>query len=490
MDQTEGESIILSDRVLVNGAVTPVTLTASGKLRWSGGVGIQSCLAVEKEVLGFCTEGSRIKIRTVVESGDGICCFGSRGTPVRKTFAFETMSDELLGLWCQKLREYIDSLGRPKKLFVFVNPYGGKKSASKVFLDDVKPLLEDANVEFTVQETKYQLHAKEIALTLDLSKYDGIICVSGDGILVEVVNGLLERDDWDAAIKMPLGIVPAGTGNGMAKSLLDSVGHPCTAFNAILAIIRGHKCSLDVATILQGQTTFFSVLMLAWGLVADIDIESEKYRWMGSARIDFYAVQRIFHLREYNGSISFVPAPGFEAHGEPSEQKGEFMGKDICNPSHDESSKIQKCGYQGPRDDSENLNWRKINGPFVSVWLHNVPWGAENTKAAPDAKFSDGYLDLIIIRSCPKCALLSLMTELNNGNHVKSPHVLYLKVKAFVLEPGPRVDDATKEGIIDSDGEVLARGKGTYNSDQKALMDYKKLQITVDQGLATLFTPV
>lgn len=24
------------------------------------------------------------------------------------------------------------------------------------------------------------------------------------------------------------------------------------------------------------------------GLVADIDIESEKYRWMGSARIDFY----------------------------------------------------------------------------------------------------------------------------------------------------------------------------------------------------------
>jgi sphingosine kinase len=24
------------------------------------------------------------------------------------------------------------------------------------------------------------------------------------------------------------------------------------------------------------------------GLVADIDIESEKFRWMGSARIDFY----------------------------------------------------------------------------------------------------------------------------------------------------------------------------------------------------------
>ncbi|CAL5331690.1 unnamed protein product [Camellia sinensis] len=81
-----------------------------GKLRWSGDVGIQSCLAVEKEVFGFCTEGSRIKIGTVVKSGDGICCVGSKGTPVRKTFAFQTMSDELLGLWCEKLREYINCL--------------------------------------------------------------------------------------------------------------------------------------------------------------------------------------------------------------------------------------------------------------------------------------------------------------------------------------------------------------------------------------------
>ena len=40
-----------------------------------------------------------------------------------------------------------------------------------------------------LSETQYQLHAKEVASSLDLSKYDGIVCVSGDGILVEV--GLL-----------------------------------------------------------------------------------------------------------------------------------------------------------------------------------------------------------------------------------------------------------------------------------------------------------
>ncbi|XAR66392.1 Sphinganine kinase [Bertholletia excelsa] len=491
MDQAGDSNPVFSDRVKVNGTETVVTLTATGELRWTEPTGRQCSLEVQREVLGFSADGPRIKIRTIIESSHGIYCFGGGGgSPLRKTFVFEPFSDESLRSLCEKLQGYIDSIGRPKKLFVFVNPFGGRKSASKIFLDDVKPLLEDANVDFTLQETKYQLHAKEVAQKLDLKMYDGIVCVSGDGVLVEVVNGLLGREDWNAAIKMPLGVVPAGTGNGMAKSILDSAGLPCTASNAILAIIRGNKRSLDVATILQGEQRFFSVLMLAWGLVADIDIESEKYRWMGAARIDFYAVQRILRLRKYNGCISFVPAPGFETYGEPSIQKGDYMIDDKYNPSSDESVQVHQCGYYGPHVDFENVNWRKIDGPFVSIWLHNVPWGGEDTKAAPNAEFSDGCLDVILIRNCPLLALLALMTELSNGNHVKSPHVLYLKAKAFVLEPGPRTDDITKEGIIDVDGEVLARGKGTYMSNQKSLMAYEKLQITVDQGLATVFAPV
>lgn len=35
-------------------------------------------------------------------------------------------------------------------------------------------------------ETDYQLHAQQIVGSLDIKKFDGIICVSGDGVLVEV----------------------------------------------------------------------------------------------------------------------------------------------------------------------------------------------------------------------------------------------------------------------------------------------------------------
>ncbi|KAB2007341.1 hypothetical protein ES319_D10G023400v1 [Gossypium barbadense] len=469
--QLDNLSPILSDQVLVNGTAVPLTLTGDGKLRFLGQR--QRCLTVEKEVLGFAVEeGSRIRIKAVVEEREGICCCGNRGDLVRESFVFEPLSEDSLALWSQKLRDYIDSLGRPKRLLIFLNPFGGKKSATKIFSEDVKPYLEDADIQITVIETKHQLHAKEVAKTMDLSKYDGIVCVSGDGILVEVVNGLLEREDWSAAINMPIGMVPAGTGNGMVKSLLHAAGY---------------KHSLDVATISQGKTRFFSVLMLAWGLIADIDIESEKYRWMGSARLDFYAIQRIFYLRHYNGRICFVPAPGFEDYGEP--MSFHCRPTDEESPKQEESLKTQQHGYLGSDVKLEDMHWRTISGPFVSVWLHNVPWGSEDVMAAPNAKFSDGYLDLIMVKGLPKLALLSMMSNMNDGSHVESPYVTYIKVKAFILEPGTRVEDPTKEGIIDSDGEVIARGNVTYKGNQKPLMAYDKVQITVDQGLATLFAP-
>ncbi|XVE87943.1 hypothetical protein DITRI_Ditri19aG0029200 [Diplodiscus trichospermus] len=483
--QPQNVSPILTDRVLVNGTVIPLTFTGDGKLLWTGKG--ERCLSVEKEVLGFALEGSKIRVKAFVEKRDGICCSGNRGDLVRQSFVFEPLSEDSLRLWSQKLRDYLDSLGRPKRLLIFVNPFGGKKSATKILSQDVKPYLEDADIQITVIETKHQLHAKEVAKTLDLSKYDGIVCVSGDGILVEVVNGLLEREDWSGAVKMPIGMVPAGTGNGMVKSLLDSAGEPCTASNAILAVIRGHKRPVDVATILQGETRFFSVLMLSWGLIADIDIESEKYRWMGSARIDFYALQRILHLRHYNGRVAFVPAPGFEDYGEPTSYHGEVTSEK--NPTQEESLKIRRHGYLGSDVKLESMHWRTVRGPFVLIWLQNVPWGSEDFMAAPNAKFSDGYFDLIVVKDLPKLALLSLMSKMNDGSHIKSPYVVYLKVKAFVLEPGPRVEDPMKEGIIDSDGEVIARGNVIYKGDEKALMAYNKLQVTVDQGLATVFAP-
>lgn len=45
---------------------------------------------------------------------------------------------------------------------------------------------------------------------MDSSAVDCLVTVSGDGLLWEVVNGLMQRPDWKVALKVPLAIIPAG----------------------------------------------------------------------------------------------------------------------------------------------------------------------------------------------------------------------------------------------------------------------------------------
>ncbi|KAL6856118.1 hypothetical protein ACP4OV_018920 [Aristida adscensionis] len=496
----------LSGPARINGAASEAALSG-GELAWRAAGGEERRVELESEVLGCRVEGRMLKVATFSGGGGGgdgerpsaLACGGGKGgggDGVRRRrgeVVLEMESEADAARWGDAVRDRLASLGRPKRLFIIVNPYGGKRSGQSIFENEVLPLIEAAGILYTMQETKHRLHAQEISHSLDLRKYDGIICVSGDGVMVEVVNGLLQREDWETAIKVPLGIIPAGTGNGMSRSLLHAAGESFSISNAVFAIIRGHKRALDVTSVVQGKTKFFSVLMLTWGLVADVDIESEKYRWMGSARLEFYLLIRTLSLRRYNGRVLFVPAPGYEGFGDPLEQitscKSNGNSTGVQEDEADDCTEATP-GYPGPSIKEAELEWRSLNGPFVSVWLGNVPFASEDAMVAPHAQFADGYLDAAIIRECPWWVVIGLMFQMKDGAYVKSPYVEYFKVKAIRIEPGLRVG-STKGGIIDSDGEVLARGDGAHAGEElEHLMAYgPPVQLTVDQGLATIFSP-
>ncbi|MQL96688.1 hypothetical protein Taro_029368 [Colocasia esculenta] len=535
----------MAERIRVNGAPAEVTLTApaeggGGWIRWreAEGAGREGCLSVDEDLLGVERRGRSVRVRAFVEAeartgGVVFGCGGhvkeaggSGGGRVMKDFMLEAPTDEAAEAWAEALQQCMNSLGRPKRLLILVNPFGGKKCAQRIFRNEVKPVLDAAGIDYVMQETEYRLHAQEIANKLDLMKYDGIVCVSGDGILGEVSNcfniqvsafigiSLLPpkcyRNGSKSLINEPtevrslavilqeqhekMGMYPRF---GFATSWLFSclyLGAKELACPVYLFLVfhAGHKQSLDVSSVKQGNTVFFSVLMLSWGFIADVDIESEKYRWMGSSRLDFYALLRVINLRKYHGRVYFVPAPGYESYGEPTEKIGGCNENTNINALCEGNIiPLEHHGYRGPVVCFKNSQWRCIEGPFVSVWLHNVPWASNDTMAAPEAKFSDGFVDVVLIKDCPKSALLGLLSKANDGSHVKSPYVIYLKVRAFRLEPGQRVNNPSKGGIIDSDGEVIARGRGTYRCREKGdRMAYgPPLEMTVDKGLATLFSP-
>lgn len=42
---------------------------------------------------------------------------------------------------------------------------------------------------------------------------------SMSSVYPQVVNGLMEREDWEKAIQTPLGVLPGGSGNALAASI-------------------------------------------------------------------------------------------------------------------------------------------------------------------------------------------------------------------------------------------------------------------------------
>lgn len=47
---------------------------------------------------------------------------------------------------------------------------------------------------------------------------------SSSKLFVQVINGLMERPDWEQAIKTPVGILPCGSGNALAGSINHNAG--------------------------------------------------------------------------------------------------------------------------------------------------------------------------------------------------------------------------------------------------------------------------
>lgn len=84
---------------------------------------------------------------------------------------------------------------RLRKVLVLVNPFSGQRQAARSW-EIARPILEKAHIEMKVVMTERAGHAYDIVhQDLKPGDYDGIVTVSGDGLIHEVVNGLYRRKD-------------------------------------------------------------------------------------------------------------------------------------------------------------------------------------------------------------------------------------------------------------------------------------------------------
>ena len=85
--------------------------------------------------------------------------------------------------------------------------------------------------------TDYSGHAGEIAVRL-ADRYDAIFALGGDGTAMEIVGALAGR-------QQPVGILPGGTGNLIARSL----GIPLDLPSAVRDLLNGDEALIDLGVI-------------------------------------------------------------------------------------------------------------------------------------------------------------------------------------------------------------------------------------------------
>ncbi|ETV87664.1 hypothetical protein, variant 2 [Aphanomyces astaci] len=307
---------------------------------------------------------------------------------------------------------------KPRRYMVIVNPASGQSKGVKLF-QKVEALFAHANIHVTKVLTERAAHATELATAIDHTQYDALVIVGGDGVIYEVVQGLMQRPDWADVIQIPLAILPAGGGNGLAKSLTESSGEVYSFENCAYLAIKGQPQPLDLATLRSKTATKFIFLSLSWAFLAEMDFESEKYRFAGAQRFTISSLGKILSGKNWSGSFSYV------------EPTADEVVPTYWADGHDDGRAAPKLTLLPPSaEDPKPETWKTIEGNFSLFWAMNAAWAGTNGLVAPSAEFDDGYMHVVIMPGKVSMAeYMGVFLTLDSGRHVDKPTVQVIKTR-------------------------------------------------------------
>ncbi|TMW55221.1 hypothetical protein Poli38472_013112 [Pythium oligandrum] len=318
-----------------------------------------------------------------------------------------------------------------RKYLVIINPVGGAGKGVQMFEKHVAPIFKYTHVEAQVQLTERANHGTDIAEQLPLGQYDGVITVGGDGSLCEIFQGLMKRPDWKDAIKVPIGVIPGGSGNGLFASVMHGLGERFKPANAAFVIAKGLPQPLDLASVRNPHgDQMYSFLSTEWALIGDADIESEKLRMLGGLRFTVMIAHHVLLLRRmYGGRIWYLeddPNNTSAVVPHNADEGSERPGFDL----------FENLEEGALASDGSGARWRKIEGPFQLSWAMNTSHAAPDCHTAPGAGLNDGYTYLVVLhQKHSRKDLIDLMLAIDKGTHTKVEAMDFIRTRAYRMEP-------------------------------------------------------
>jgi len=346
-----------------------------------------------------------------------------------QSYTLQTSDGEQCQSWVDTITNKLKDFNRPKNLLVFINPVGGKKLAEKIFKEKVAPYFDLGQIKQNIVVTQRMNYAKDFLDTEDISNYDGVVSVGGDGMFSEVMNGMIQYHNGRHRGKhnkegkqIAIGIIPAGSTDTVSYCTCGT-NDPVTA---ALHIVLGDRLPLDTCSVWNDDRLLkYSVSLMGYGYFGDLLKESEKLRWMGPKRYDFAGFKKFVTHKTYEGEVSYL---------ETIEDNVDANLR--CNTGCKRCSRfIDSTDGNTAGDIMQEEKWCTVRGRFISVIGANISCrcARSSTGLSPHAHTGDGHIDLILVEKTTRAKYLHHMikTSQKTTDHFDFQFIDVHRVKEF-----------------------------------------------------------
>ena len=255
---------------------------------------------------------------------------------------------------------------REKILFI-INPVSGRnrrRNMPELIRENIDPALFDLSVAIT----EARGHATELAGHALKTGIKNIIAVGGDGTINETARALINTDAC-------FGIIPSGSGNGLARHLKI----PLDPAKAIRLLNKAKIIAMDTGNV-NGRAFFCT------------------------AGVGFDAhIGKVFADKEVRGFQTYISS------------------------SFSEFFRYKPSSYKLLIDGAE------MEKEAFCITFANTSQYGNNAYICPDAEVADGFLDICIIEPFPLYAAFDMARRIFDKSIFSSKYVSRIKIKEFLL---------------------------------------------------------
>lgn len=254
-----------------------------------------------------------------------------------------------------------------KRVLFIINPISGL-GKHKTIEKSVVSELDKSKIEYHFEYTQYPHHATEITRA-NYRNYDIIVAVGGDGTVNEVASGLIDTNT-------ALAIIPAGSGNGLARHLNIPL-----KVNKAIQLLNDHKVTKIDSLKINDQ---ISVNVSGIGFDAFIS--------------------HLFAKTKRRGPLTYI----------------HLITREFPN---------YKSDFYTLKIDGQAI----ALDAFLISFANSSQYG-NNLQIAPNAMVDDGFIDVCIIKDFPKYTAPALLLSLFDPTIDRSKFDIIKRAKNITIE--------------------------------------------------------